>query len=171
MPKNKCVFLDRDGVLNVERGDYTYKPEDFSLIGGVKEALLLLKEMNYLLVVVTNQAGISKELYSRQDMEACHQKLQRETDNAIDYIYYAPLHPIVSNSLARKPDSLMLERAIARFNIDPGISWLVGDRLRDVEAAQKVRVKGILVGDTEAPPTTILYAANLYAAIQLIIQN
>ena len=171
MQKTKCVFLDRDGVLNEERGDYTYKPDEFNIITGVKEALTLLKGNKYLLVVVTNQAGLSKGLYSRQEMDACHQKLQQETDNAIDYIYYAPLHPSVSNSIARKPDSLMLERAIARFNIDPEKSWLVGDRMRDLEAAQKVGVKGILVGDDEVASTTILHAGNLLAAAQIIIQN
>jgi len=171
MLQNKCVFLDRDGVLNEERGEYTYKTEDFNLIQGVKEALQLLKAHHYLLVVVTNQAGISKGLYTKQDMEACHQKLQKEVYNLINAIYYAPLHPVVSHSLARKPDSLMLERAIARYNIDPHQSWIVGDRLRDLEAGQKVGVKGILVGNAEPVPKGILYAADLSRAAQLIMQK
>ena len=170
MQQNKCVFLDRDGVLNEERGDYTYKPADFNLIPGVKEALHLLKRHNFLLVVVTNQAGISKGLYTKQDMEACHAKLQREVDNLIDAIYYAPLHPVISNSLARKPNSLMLERALARYGIAPNKSWLVGDRIRDIEAGIKVGVKGILVG-AEPAPTESLYAADLLAATHLIIKN
>ncbi|PIQ20898.1 MAG: D,D-heptose 1,7-bisphosphate phosphatase, partial [Cytophagales bacterium CG18_big_fil_WC_8_21_14_2_50_42_9] len=64
-------------------GEYTYKTEDFNLIPGVKESLQILKAHHYLLVVVTNQAGISKGLYTKQDMEACHQKLQKEVHNLI----------------------------------------------------------------------------------------
>jgi len=168
--KSKCVFLDRDGVLNEERGEYTFKIDDFILIRGVIEALQLLKTHNYLLVMITNQAGISKGLYTKQDMKACHEKLQREVNYLIDGIYYAPLHPVVSNSLARKPDSLMLEKAIARFAIDPSRSWLVGDRIRDIEAGQKVGVKGILVG-AESAPTRILHAPDLLRAAHLIIQK
>jgi len=170
MQQNKCVFLDRDGVLNEERGDYTYEIDDFVLVPGVIEALQLLKAADYLLVVVTNQAGIAKGLYTKQDMDACHEKLHQETNYILNAIYYAPQHPVISNSLARKPDSLMLERAIARFNIDPNQSWLVGDRLRDLEAGKKVGVKGILVG-AEPAPVGILYAANLLRAAHLIIQK
>ena len=65
MQKQKCVFLDRDGVLNRERGDYTYKLEDFEVLPGVPEALALLKENGFLLIVVTNQAGVAKGLYQR----------------------------------------------------------------------------------------------------------
>src|SRR5688572_17454743 len=127
-----CVFLDRDGVLNAERGDYTYRTEDFEIINGVPEALNLLKENGYLLIVITNQAGIAKGLYTKEQVFACHDKLQHACGNIIDALYFAPLHPTVSESLSRKPDSLMLEKAIAKFNIDPEKSWLVGDKKRDL---------------------------------------
>src|SRR5688572_23291878 len=106
MEKRACIFLDRDGVLNRERGEYTYLTEDFEVIPGVPEALKLLKEKGFLLIVITNQAGIAKELYNRQHVFACHRKLQHACDNVLDALYYAPLHPSVSESLARKPDSL-----------------------------------------------------------------
>ena len=169
MAKNKCVFLDRDGVLNEERGDYTYLLDDFVVAAGVAEALALLKAQGYLLVVVTNQGGIAKGLYTKADMLACHDKLQAACGHLIDYLYYAPAHPSVSASLARKPDSLMLERALARFQIDPGQSWLVGDRLRDVAAAQKVGVAAILVGAEETAPPGVPQVADLRAAAQWIL--
>jgi D-glycero-D-manno-heptose 1,7-bisphosphate phosphatase len=170
MAKNKCIFLDRDGVLNEERGDYTYKPEDFVVIAGVVEALQLLKSRGYLLVVVTNQAGIAKGLYTRADVLACHDKLQKACGHLIDYLYYAPAHPSVSASLSRKPDSLMLERALARFELDATQCWLVGDRLRDIAAAQKVGVPAILVGDQERAPIGVAQVADLATAARFILQ-
>ena len=149
LKKRRCVFLDRDGVLNAERGEYTFRTEEFEVLPGVPEALKLLKENGYLLIVITNQAGIAKGLYTREHVFACHEKLQQACGNIIDAIYFAPMHPSVSESLSRKPDSLMLEKAIAKFNVDPENSWLVGDRKRDLQAAMKVNVKAILVGEEE----------------------
>src|SRR5689334_7180994 len=128
-PARPAIFLDRDGVLNVERGDYTYKLADFIVCPGVAEALQKLKQAGYLLIVVTNQGGIAKGIYTKADMQACHQKLQQETGNLIDAIYYSPDHPFVSKSLSRKPASLMLEKAIAKFNTDLGNSFIIGDQL------------------------------------------
>jgi D-glycero-D-manno-heptose 1,7-bisphosphate phosphatase len=145
-PKRKAVFLDRDGVLNVERGDYTWRTEDFEVCAGVPQALQLLKEKGYLLIVVTNQAGITKGLYTKQAVLACHEKLQAACGHVLDALYMAPGHPSVSESLSRKPDSLMLERAMARFNVDPAASWLVGDQPRDVQAAVKCGIAAVLVG-------------------------
>ncbi|WP_205501965.1 D-glycero-alpha-D-manno-heptose-1,7-bisphosphate 7-phosphatase [Rufibacter psychrotolerans] len=165
---NKAVFLDRDGVLNVERGDYTWRPDDFEVAPGVPEALHLLKQHGYLLVVVTNQAGIAKGLYTKVDVLACHQKLQTACGNIIDALYMAPGHPSVSESLARKPDSLMLEKALARLRLDPAACWLVGDQPRDVQAARKCGVAAVLVGPH--PPGTHLYQkSNLLEAAQWII--
>jgi D-glycero-D-manno-heptose 1,7-bisphosphate phosphatase len=141
---NKCIFLDRDGVLNVERGDYTYLPEDFVIAEGVPEAVRKIKEAGYLAVVVTNQAGISKGLYTRRQMEVCHDILMEKTDRLIDKIYYSPYHPSYSASLSRKPDTIMVEKAIAKFNIDPAQSWLVGDRTRDIECGAKDGIKNRL---------------------------
>ena len=171
MQKQKCVFLDRDGVLNRERGDYTYRLEDFEVLPGVPEALALLKENGYLLIVVTNQAGVAKGLYQRADVLACHQKLQEACNALVDAIYFAPNHPGYSESLARKPDSLMLERAMARYDIDPARSWLVGDSLRDLEAAAKVGVQAVLVGGQHPPQTHPWQAPNLWQAAQLILRE
>ncbi|MBC3541208.1 D-glycero-alpha-D-manno-heptose-1,7-bisphosphate 7-phosphatase [Rufibacter sediminis] len=166
--KRKAIFLDRDGVLNVERGDYTWRPEDFEVCPGVPQALSLLKAQEYLLIVVTNQAGITKGLYSKADVLACHEKLQASCGYLIDDLYMAPGHPSVSESLSRKPDSLMLERAIAKYNLDPAACWLVGDQPRDVQAAGKCGVKAVLVGPHPVG-THALQKADLYEAAQWII--
>lgn len=168
----KCVFLDRDGVLNEERGNYTFQPADFKIISGVPEALVLLKANGFRLVVVTNQGGIGKGIYTKKDMQACHDKLEAACPGCLDAIYYAPAHPAVSASLARKPDSLMLEKAIARFDIDVTQSWLVGDQLRDLAAAHKVGVKGIWINSGKEPvPEGGLRVPDLWTATQVIIRK
>ncbi len=170
MPKQKCVFLDRDGVLNRERGDYTYALDDFEVIPGVPEALARLKEHGFLLIVITNQGGVAKGHYTKEDVIACHEKLQNRCSSLIDAIYYAPSHPAYSESLSRKPDSLMLERAIAKFNIDPAASWLIGDSKRDVQAAEKVGVKAILVGDHHPESSYVWRAHDLADAAGIILK-
>ncbi|TGE15831.1 D-glycero-alpha-D-manno-heptose-1,7-bisphosphate 7-phosphatase [Hymenobacter elongatus] len=166
--REKAVFLDRDGVLNQEMGDYVWRPEDFVVLEGVPDSLARLKAAGYRLIVVTNQAGIAKGLYTARDVQACHDKLQQACHNAIDAFYFASGHPSVSESLLRKPDSLMLEKALARFNIDPTQSWIVGDRLRDLAAGATVGVRGILVGEGEEPRPE-LYASDLRAATSIIL--
>ncbi|MEJ8757473.1 HAD family hydrolase [Pontibacter sp. H259] len=165
----KCVFLDRDGVLNRERGDYTYRLDDFEVLPRVPEALALLKNNGYLLIVVTNQGGIAKGLFTKTDVLACHQKLQLSCNNLIDGLYYAPSHPDYSESLSRKPDSLMLERAMAKYTIDPAKSWMVGDSLRDLDAAEKAGVKAILVGDKYEAGTYPMQVNDLWEAAQVIV--
>lgn len=171
MKRNKAVFLDRDGVLNDEIGDYVWEPAHFIVSAGVPAALAQLKAAGYYLVVVTNQAGIAKGLYGRAEVLALHDKLQQACGGALDALYFADAHPSVrGESLLRKPDSLMLEKAIARFHLDPAQCWIVGDRARDLEAGAKVGVRGILVGHTE----NVSYeprAADLRAATALILNH
>lgn len=148
--KNRAIFLDRDGVLNDEIGDYVWKLEEFVVSPGVPESLARLKAAGYYLVVVTNQAGIAKKLYTAEDVRDCHTKLQNACDHALDALYFSDAHPSVSESILRKPDSGMFEKAVARFNLDPAQCWIVGDRYRDMEAGAKIGVRGIMVGETEA---------------------
>ncbi len=164
----KCVFLDRDGVINEDSPNYVYKPESFQLIPGVPEAIEAIKAAGYLIIVATNQSGIAKGIYTRNDMRACHQLMQERLDHRIDYIYYAPFHESVSKSLSRKPGSLMFERAIARFDIDPHNSWMVGDKARDITPAQKLGMKTVQVdGLTDGGADYV--AKDLYSACEFIL--
>lgn len=150
---SKAIFLDRDGIINTERG-YTHRLEDFVILPDLMESLQLLQERGYLFVIVTNQSGIAKELYTREDVEQIHSYLLEEFKKhniVISEIYYCVHHPDVSRCICRKPDSLFVEKALARFEIDPAQSYFIGDKDRDVEAAEKGGVKGILV-----PPNTSL---------------
>lgn len=168
-PQNKAVFLDRDGVLNQEIGEYVWELEKFVVLPGVPESLARLKQAGYFLIVVTNQAGIARQLYTAAEVHACHQKLQHACGGLIDAFYFAPGHPSVSESLLRKPDSLMLEKALARFQLDAARCWMVGDRLRDMQAGAKAGVRGILVGPEVADYQP--HVADLPAATALILQQ
>ncbi len=144
---HKCVFLDRDGVLNKDNPDYTFTVESFEILPGVIDSLARLKREGYLLVVVTNQSGISKGLYTVEQMKACHEFLQKSCGGIIDAFYYSPYHRTVTASLLTKPGTLMFEKAIAKFGIDVAKSWMVGDRGRDLVPAKRLGIRTIQIGD------------------------
>ena len=169
----KCIFLDRDGVLNRERGTYTYALEDFEIPEGVPQALKQLKEAGYLLVVITNQGGIAKDLYTKDDVKACHEYLQQHCGHLLDDLFYSPYHPNYTESLSRKPDSYMLERASAKHKISAEHSWMIGDSARDIEAAKKIQVKTVQIisedGNKSISTLVDFTAKDLYAATQIIL--
>ena len=144
---NACVFLDRDGVINRDNPNYTFRKEEFEILPGVIEALRKLKANGYILIVVTNQSGIAQGLYTQQQMEDCHRFLQQQCGYQIDHFYFSPDHPSVTASLSRKPGTLMFEKAIAKFTIDVNKSWMVGDRGRDISPARKLGIKTIQIGN------------------------
>jgi D-glycero-D-manno-heptose 1,7-bisphosphate phosphatase len=170
---NKCIFLDRDGVLNEDRTDYVYRVEDFIIPQGVPEALRLLKNAGYLLIVITNQAGIAKGIYTRSDVMACYHYLQDQCGRLIDDIYYSPHHPKYdSESLTRKPGSLLLEKAMAKYNINPDTSWMIGDALRDMQAGKRVGVQTVLISQGAEQSTEYdSFAINLLEASRFVLAS
>jgi len=145
---NKAVFLDRDGVINYDPGDYTYNVSEFKLNNGIIENLKSLYDNGFMLILITNQGGISKKLYKHSDVEEIHKYLSDELNKAdvkLTEVYYCPHHSINEKCICRKPNSLMIEKSLARFNIDPKKSFMIGDKMRDVECAEKAGVKGIKV--------------------------
>lgn len=146
---NRAVFIDRDGVINNDEGCYyVYEPSDFKLNDGIIENICALKMAGFIVIIISNQGGIAKGLYKKEDTELLHNMLKERIKVLgcqIDEIYYCPHHPDIENCLCRKPDSLLIEKAIARFNIDSNQSFFIGDSSRDIEAAEKVGIKGIQV--------------------------
>ena len=143
-----AIFLDRDGVINHDPGDYTKNVSEFKILPGVLEAFKLIKSNNYGIILVTNQGGVAKGLYSNADVNKIHSYLKEEASNVgveIDEIYYAPFHDDFGLSLSRKPGSLMVERGLAKFQLDPKNCILVGDKVRDIESGLKAGVKGIQI--------------------------
>lgn len=145
---SKGLFLDRDGVINHDPGDYTYSLSEFHILPTVIPALQLAVEKGYRIFVITNQGGIAKGLYTESTVREIHDHFIRTCKDAgveITAIYFSPHHPEIGNSLSRKPGSLMVERAVARFNIDPEKSVMIGDRDRDTECAAGAGIRGILI--------------------------
>lgn len=161
--KNKAVFLDRDGVLNQEIGDYVCKTEDFKVLEHNFEPLKELQQRGYVLIVITNQGGLAKGWYSEETLSRMHSHLRKtyeENGIHLTEIYYCNHHPEYNGKcLCRKPGSVMLEKAIARFEIDAPQSYFIGDRERDVLAGEAAGVKGILI-DPDQPIGEVLGMIN-----------
>jgi D-glycero-D-manno-heptose 1,7-bisphosphate phosphatase len=170
--QSKCVFLDRDGVLNKELGDYLTRLEDLIIPEGVPEGLKLLKDAGFLLIVITNQAGIAKGLYGPELVYAIHEQMQEASGRILDDLYFSPYHPDFSGkSLSRKPDSLLIEKAIAKYDINPDGSWMIGDRSRDMEAGHKAGLRTIHVVTGNENSAGEFAAANLLEAAKIILKN
>lgn len=146
--KKKTLFLDRDGVLNRERGDYTCSVEDFEILPDVAPALKLAQQKGFLLIVISNQGGIAKRIFNQARVEKLHSMMRNELALEgihFDEIYYCQHHSEIGKCICRKPDSLMLEKAIARFHVDVANSVLIGDSQRDMDAAAKAGIRGCLI--------------------------
>ena len=144
----KVIFLDRDGVINFEPNDYTYQVDKFRILDGLFDALHTLKEKGYEFIVITNQGGISKGIYNHNDVNSVHHYMQTQFNKAgIDLldVYYCPHHAINEKCICRKPNSLMLEKAIAKYNVDKSLSYFIGDSRRDMLAADFAGVQGVLI--------------------------
>ncbi|OQX99815.1 MAG: hypothetical protein B6I24_01735 [Bacteroidetes bacterium 4572_128] len=147
--KNKAIFLDRDGVINNDVGHYyIYKKDDFKLNENVILNLKKFQKNGFLLIIISNQGGISKGIYEKKDVEKVHnflKKIFEKNGIFLKEIYYCPHHNDFENCICRKPDSLLLEKAISRFNIDVSKSYFVGDSERDIIAGKKVGMKTIKI--------------------------
>ena len=146
---NKAVFLDRDGVLcDNSRHYYITRKEEFRLNPGVIEALSVFRDKDYLLIVITNQGGISTGHNTMENVERVHGYMSSLLQNegiTLEEIYYCPHHSDNENCLCRKPLPLMLEKGLARFRIDPAASYFIGDSERDIQAGKAAGIPSILV--------------------------
>ena len=140
----KALFLDRDGVINEEQ-NYVFRIEDFHFIDGIFELCLRAQELGYLLIIVTNQAGIARGYYTEADFAALTRwMLDQFTMRgiAIAKIYHCPYHPTAGigeyrrESFDRKPNPGMLLQAQGDFDLDMAASVLVGDKKSDIEAGR-----------------------------------
>ncbi len=147
--KKQIAFIDRDGVINSDVGHYyVYKVEDFVLNPDVTEAVRLLNEAGFYVIIVTNQGGIARGQYAKTDVEKLNAhmlELFRKAGAEISDVYYCPHHDKVSKCLCRKPGPLQFEKALARFRVHPDKAFMIGDNVRDVEAAEAAGIKGFKV--------------------------
>ena len=153
MKKNIAIFLDRDGTINEEVG-YMDSLDKFKIIPCAYEAIRLINKSGMKAVVISNQAGVARGLFTEDFVKITHEYLQtalRKNGAYIDNFYYCPHHPTEGTEPyrqvcnCRKPAPGMLLQAAHDLNIDLKRSYLVGDRFNDMEAGKKMGVKGILV--------------------------
>lgn len=152
-PLVPAVFLDRDGVLVHDSG-YPHRPEDLVLIPGAVEAVRRLNGHGYRAIVVTNQSGVARGLFSEETMHAFNTRMVRlfaGRGALIGAVYACPYHEAAVDPRwrhpdhpDRKPNPGMILRAIKEHRIDPARSFLIGDRASDVEAARRAAIPGFL---------------------------
>lgn len=173
-----AVFLDRDGTVNVEK-NYLHKITDWQLVAGAENAIKQLKDVGYLVVVVSNQAGIARGMYGADDVNLLHEFVNSELakiGTKIDAFYFCPHHPEIAIPCdCRKPSPKMIIEAAEALNIDLTKSWMVGDKKIDIEAGIAAGVLPILVRtgygreEEKTLSSSIIVVDNLPAAAQFIL--
>ncbi len=177
MSKQRYILLDRDGVINRDSDDFIKSPEEWLPIEGSLEAIAMLNEHGYKVIVVTNQSGIARGLFDAAMLEKIHDKMHRlvnEKGGAITAVYYCP-HGPESTCECRKPKAGLLKAFAADFDAELAKIFVVGDSLRDLQAAQWVGAQPILVKTGKGqqtlnnnPQFNSLIFENLYDAAKYI---
>jgi D-glycero-D-manno-heptose 1,7-bisphosphate phosphatase len=148
MPSNRALFLDRDGVINHDSG-YTSSAENFRFIEGIFDLCRTAKRLGYLLIVVTNQAGIGRGYYSEQDFLTLTEWMRKRFEVEcvpVNDVFYCPYHPVhgigryKKDSICRKPNPGMLLLAAEKYKLDMKSSIMIGDKDSDMQAASKAGV-------------------------------
>ncbi len=185
MASNRAVFLDRDGTINVER-EFLHRSEEFHFIPGAAQAIKLLKDAGFRVIVVTNQSGIARGYFDEAAVNRLHRYIDGELSRfgaAIDAYYFCPHHPEYSSDDkgkacgCRKPLPGMLLQAAADFSLDLPASFIIGDKLADVQAGLNAGCQPILVrtgyGAVEAArlPADVPVYDDLLEAVKAIVKE
>ncbi|WP_457602798.1 D-glycero-beta-D-manno-heptose 1,7-bisphosphate 7-phosphatase [Nitratifractor sp.] len=150
----KALFLDRDGVINLDHG-YVHTVEAFAFVPGILDCIRRMQERGYLPIVVTNQSGIGRGYYSGEDFERVTAAMLEEMHKAgivifREQVFFCP-HTPQEGCACRKPQPGMLREAIERFGIDPAASVMIGDKTSDIEAAEAAGVGRTLLVEKNGP--------------------
>jgi len=178
---NKTVFIDRDGTINANTG-YIKTPDDFKIYKGVAEGIKILNNMGYKVIIITNQSGIARGFFNEEMLEKIHEKMKKELSEkgaTVDAIYFCPHHPDEKCN-CRKPEPGMLQKAMKDFDVDVQKSFIIGDRMLDVEAGNKIGVKTVLVPENkkkvdiemqESNITPDIVCDDFYSGVEWIVKN
>jgi len=187
---NKAVFLDRDGVITEEPPYYAHKIDQLELIPKSAEAIRLLNKNGFKVIIISNQSGVARGYYHEKDIQIYNNEMKRQLEEKgahIDAIYYCPHHPEATikeyriDCDCRKPKPGMLKLAEKDLNLDLKCSFLVGDKMSDIEAGYRAGCKTILVltgqGNGELKKISEMnikpnyISKDLFTAIQIINRN
>lgn len=186
---NKAIFLDRDGTLNLEK-HYLYKIEDFEWLPGVIEALRLLQDAGYLLIVVTNQSGIGRGYYTEEEyleLERWMRQALQKQGIRLTAVYHCPHLPDAQveeyrkDCMCRKPKLGLFRQAMADWDIDVDGSYAIGDKIRDCALCAKTGCQGFLIAENECPEIIqqvkegryrgVRYAKDLLESAKMIVEH
>jgi len=149
MQQYKALFLDRDGIINVDHG-YVCKIEEFEFTEGIVELLQLFSNQGYLLFIVTNQSGIGRGYYSQEAFKTLTKWMVTTLqENGIDIkeVQYCP-HTPEENCSCRKPETGMIDAILKKYDIDLAHSWMIGDKQSDIDLARNAHIaSSIAIGD------------------------
>ena len=148
----KVIFIDRDGVINKDPGGWTEHSyvtqwKDFYFLDGALDALTLLKKSGFKVIIISNQAGVGRNLFSREDLDRVTVKMLSAISNhggMIENVYYC-MHKKEDNCNCRKPKTGMLESAMNMYEVKPQETYFVGDSIVDVEAGAKLGIETVFV--------------------------
>lgn len=141
----KAIFLDRDGVINIEK-NYLYKIEDFEFVNGVFDTLQYLQSLEYKLFIITNQSGIGRGYYTLNDFNLLTKWMEEKFSNfdiKISQVELCP-HAPDAGCNCRKPKTGMIENILKNHNIDLENSWLIGDKSSDIKCANNAKIKNTI---------------------------
>ncbi len=169
--QNKALFLDRDGVINYDKG-YVCKIEDFEFVKGIFATLDYFQKKGFKLFIVTNQSGIGRGYYTLKDFEILNRWMLKELEKRgikIERVYFCP-HAPEEGCFCRKPNIGMFQKAFKEFKIDKKSSWMIGDKLSDTKAAVNAGIENtILIGDCWIRDENAKYIVNdIFDTIRLI---
>jgi len=177
-----AVFLDRDGTLNVEKG-YVHRYSEWVWIPGAIEAIRRVNDAGYLAIVVSNQAGVARGLYTEAHIAVLHAQVAADAVQSgarIDAFYYCPHHPqfgTVRDCACRKPGPGMILQAQREHAIDLARSFMIGDKMSDIEAGRAAGVKSLLVssgygaGESAAAGPEVPVLPDVLAAVRYLLDS
>ena len=176
----RALFLDRDGVINVD-GHYIHRPEEFHFVDGIFELCRAAADKDYLLIVVTNQSGIARGMYSEADFLKLTDWMRarfREEGVLISEVYFCPYHPkdgigaYRQDSYDRKPHPGRILKAKDEFDIDLSRSIIIGDKDSDMEAGRRAQVGKLCLLAGEYPYQTaedVTVLDSLQAGVSILL--
>jgi D-glycero-D-manno-heptose 1,7-bisphosphate phosphatase len=191
MAKDRIVYLDRDGTINIDYG-YISSPEEVVLIAGAGEAIAQLNNHGYKVIVITNQSGVARGIYSEETVNDIHIKLTellKPYNAKIDGYYFCPHHPsegadkrYIKICDCRKPAIGLVTRAMSELNLSPiwDYSWMIGDKLSDIALGVRLGCHSIIVrtGLNEVDEKAVMQLAptalvcdDLRSAVDIIVNS
>ena len=172
MDNLKTVFLDRDDTI-CKDVPYCSRPEDLLRVEGSGDALSRLKKSGFMLILITNQSGVSRGFFSESQLVEIHNKLQTDLSKynvRLDDIFYCPCLPS-EGCLDRKPGIGLFHKAEKKYAIDKDNSYMIGDKEKDIKAGKNYGVKTILVTNENERGNEDYFAENITKAVDWIIKN